>query len=368
MEFVVPTLFGLEALTAKELRFMGYENVTVTDGRVLFSGEPSAAARANIRLRTGERVLFKVGSFHAETFDDLFEGTKALPWRDFLPKDAQFPVKGGSVRSKLFSVSDCQAIIKKAIVESMKKEYKIDWFQETGDLYQVQFAIMKDEVTIMLDLSGTGLRKRGYRPASNDAPLRETIAAGLVMLSGWRASEVLADPFCGSGTIPIEAAMWARHIAPGLSRSFAGEKHAYLPKEIWEEEKERAKADIRDVDFVIFASDLDKNCVSLTDKNSTLAGVRENIRITKRDATEFFSKTPGGCLICNPPYGERMGDKKEAEELYRGMGKAFLQLPEWRINVITAHEGFERFFGKKSDKKRKLYNGMLKCYLYQYRT
>ena len=366
-EIVVPTLLGVEAITAREIRGLGYETTDVSDGRITFKGDFSAVARANIWVRSGDRVLIKVGEFKAVTFDELFEKSKNLPWSEWLPKDAKFPIKGFSFKSALFSTSDCQSIIKKSIVASMQKSYNMNWFPETGDLYQLQFSIMRDIVTIMIDTTGQGLHKRGYRPQANEAPIKETLAASMVSLSGWRPDKPFADPFCGSGTFPIEAALIARNIAPGLHRSFAAQKISAIPKEVWTKAKEEANSVIKkDISLDITASDIDENAIYLTKLNSKYAGVDKDIKAFKRPLSEFKSDSEKGTLMCNPPYGERLGDIEEAEKLYKELGEIYKNLNNWALFAITSNESFETLFGKKADKKRKLYNGMIKCNFYQY--
>ena len=367
LEIVVPTLFGIEAITAREIRSLGYETTSVTDGRITFKGDPEAVCRANVNLRTGERVLVKIGEFKATTYEELFEKTKQLPWDRWITKHVAFPVKGFSIKSKLFSVSDCQAIIKKSIVESLKQKYKVDWFDENGAVYQVQFGIIRDTVTLMIDTSGNGLHKRGYRRQSNLAPLRETVAAALIMLSFWHENRIFADPFCGSGTIPIEAAMIGKNIAPGISRSFSGEKFSQIDKALWNRAREEAKdREFSGRQLEIYASDIDMDCAALTKQNAAIAGVGDDIRVKKADARDFKPMGEYGVMVCNPPYGERLGDIKEAENLYRDLGKVMKNCPTWSYYMLTSDENFERCFGKKADKKRKIYNGMMKCDYYQY--
>ena len=366
-EIVMPTLLGVEAITAREIRGLGYETTSVADGRITFKGDFSAVARANTWIRSGDRVLIKVGEFKALTFDELFEKSKELPWSEWLPKDAKFPIKGFSFKSALFSVSDCQSIIKKSIVASMEKSYNMTWFPETGDFYQLQFSIMRDIVTIMIDTTGQGLHKRGYRPQSNEAPIKETLAAAMVSLSFWRPDKQFADPFCGSGTFPIEAALIARNIAPGLHRRFSAEKISAIPKKVWETAREEANSVIKkDLKLDIIASDIDENAVNLTKLNSKYAGVDKDIRVMRRPLSEFKSESEKGTLMCNPPYGERLGDIKEAENLYKELGEIYKTLNNWALFAITSNENFETLFGKRADKKRKLYNGMIKCNFYQY--
>ena len=364
--FVVPCLFGLEGLAADELRRMDMKEVAAENGRVSFAGGEAALVRANLRLRTGERVLLEVGSFEAKSFDALFEQTKALPWERWIPRDAAFPVTGHSLNSALFSVPDCQKIIKKAVVERLKSRYQIAWFDESAEAVQIRFSIMKDQVSLCLDTSGEGLHKRGYRPAHNAAPLRETLAAAMVNLSRYRGRDDFCDPFCGSGTIPIEAALIARNIAPGINRHFAAMDWRTLDKELWQEEKELARSLEYHGDYRIFASDLDPKAVAMAKANAERAGVAELIRFETADARSFSRETERGVLVTNPPYGERIGEKEEAEELYRAFGSAYRASANWQLYLLSSHTEFERCFGKEADKKRKLYNGMIKCDLFMY--
>lgn len=365
-EIVVPTLFGLESFTAKEIRWLGYETTAVEDGRVTFLGDYEAVYRANLWLRTGERVLIKAAEFKALSFEELFGGTKAVDWSRFLQKDSAFPVKGHSVKSQLASVRDCQAIIKKAMADKMSMEYGIDWLPEDGTEYQIQFSIMKDRVTLMIDTSGEPLHKRGYRQNSNTAPLRETIAAAMVMMSYWKFEYPLLDPFCGSGTIPIEGAMFKRNIAPGLGRRFAADDFFQISSIIKDKVAEEAKSKIKDVPLEIYASDADRECVELTISNAEKAGVGQYITADCKKAEDIFMDQSYGTIICNPPYGERMGEKRECEKLYKNIGKTFRNLDKWSYYILAAHEEFERLFGQKANKRRKIYNGMIKCNVYQY--
>ncbi len=365
-EIIIPCIFGLEAFVAKEVRRLGYETSLVEDGRVTFMGDRNAVCRANLWIRCGERILIKIGEFTAFSFEELFEKTKALDWTRWLPENAAFPVKGFCLKSTLASMRDCQAIIKKAVVSSLSEKYGIEWFNEDGPQYQIQFSVMKDRVTLMIDTSGDGLHKRGYRQHSNAAPLKETIASAMLMLSYWRFEYPLADPFCGSGTIPIEAAMFKRNIAPGLQRSFAAEGFDQISDKMWAEAREEALSLKRNTPLEIFASDLDPACAELTAKNAEIAGVADCIHTSVADATKFCSDIAYGSIICNPPYGERLSDALECEKLYAGMGKAFLKLPDWSCYILASDEHFEEHFGKKADKRRKIYNGMIKCNIYQY--
>lgn len=365
-EIVVPVLFGLESFTAKEIRRLGYDTVSVEDGRVTFLGGYKDAYRANLWLRTGERVLIKAAEFEAVTFEELFEKTKAVDWKRFLNNDSAFPVKGHSVKSQLASVRDCQAIIKKAIATKMSQSCGVQWLSEDGAQYQIQFSILKDRVTLMIDTSGEPLHKRGYRQFSNAAPLRETIAAAMVMMSYWKFEYPLLDPFCGSGTIPIEGALFKRNIAPGLGREFAMNGFCQMTQSIMTETAEEAQSLVKDVPLEIYASDIDPSCVELTRSNAKKAGVDEFINADCQRAENVFIDKPYGTIICNPPYGERMGEKKECERLYSSIGKTFERLDKWNYYILTSNENFEKLFGKRASKKRKIYNGMIKCNIYQY--
>ncbi len=362
----VPCLLGLEGPIADELRRLDMDGVSAENGRVYFSGNEAALVRANIALRIGERVLIELGRFEALSFDQLFEGARALPWESLIPADGAFPVKGYSLNSKLFSISDCQKIIKKAIVERLKSVYGLEWFPETGGLYQVQFSIMKDRVSLCIDTSGDGLHKRGYRPAHNAAPLKETMAAAMVSLSRYRGRDDFCDPFCGSGTIPIEAALIAKNRAPGLYRRFAAMSWKNLDAKLWEQERERAKSLEYNGNYNIVGSDIDGHALELARENARRAGVLDIIRFEKADARNFHRKTERGVIVTNPPYGQRIMEQKEAEELYRGFGRAYAQSSNWQLYLLSSHTEFERCFGRQADKKRKLYNGMIKCDLFMY--
>ncbi len=364
--FCVPCLFGLEGLVADELRRMDLTQVAAENGRVYFSGGDEALARANLRLRTGERVLLELGRFDAVTFDELFERTRALPWERWIPKDAAFPVAGHSLNSKLFSVSDCQKIIKKAVVERLKSRYHLNWFAETGETVQIRFSIMKDQVSLCLDTSGEGLHKRGYRPAHNAAPLRETLAAAMVNLSRYRGRDDFVDPFCGSGTIPIEAALIAKNAAPGKNRRFAAMDWRTLDKRIWQAEREAAAAKEFHGDYRILGTDIDPKAIAIAKENAARAGVAELVRFEVADARRFSRETERGVLVTNPPYGERIGEKEEAEALYRAFGEAYRNTENWQLYLLSSHTEFERCFGREADKKRKLYNGMIKCDLFMF--
>jgi putative N6-adenine-specific DNA methylase len=326
----------------------------------------SALARANIGLRTGERVLIVLADFEAKTFEQLFQGVYRLPLEDYIPKNGAFPVKGHSIKSQLFSIPDCQAIIKKAIVRSMSEVYGISYFPEEGVKYQVEFFILNDEATLMIDTSGEPLHKRGYRREANAAPIRETLAAAIVATSRPREDVLMWDPMCGSGTLAIEAAMQMRNIAPGMRRNFAAEKFPYIPHVLWRNAKEEALEGITDSKFEVFASDIDEECVKLTKDNAYRAGVLNSIKVFKQDARRISAPGRRGTIVTNPPYGERIGTIEEVERLYRDIGVHFRSLAPWQVYVITSHDGFERLYGRRADKVKKLYNGMLPCYLYQF--
>ncbi len=367
LQLVATCLFGLEKLLGDEIEELGYEKISTIDGRVTFIGDEEAIALSNICLRFAERIYIKLGSFHAESFDELFEGTRKLPWPSFIGRDDAFPVKGHSIKSALFSIPDCQAIVKKAVVRSLSEEYGILHFDETGVKYQIEFFILNNEAALMIDTSGTALHKRGYRKEHNAAPIRETLAAAIAKLSRPRENVLLWDPMCGSGTIAIEAAMIMKNIAPGLNRDFAAEAFPFISKKIWISAREEAREGvIENTDFRAYASDIDENAVRLAEKNARLAGVSDVIKTFKSDFSEIGEAGRRGTIVTNPPYGERMGSLKEVEKLYTDMGVKFRSLAPWQVYVITSHPSFERFYGKKADKVRKLYNGMLPCYLYQF--
>lgn len=365
-EFVVPCLFGLEGPAADELRRMGLENVRAENGRVRFSGDGLACAKANLRLRTGERVLLLLGSFPAADFDQLFEGVKALPLADYIPRDGQFPVKGYCLNSALSSVPACQRSIKKAAAIALGRAYGVQQLPETGDMYQIQFSIIKDRAEVYLDTTGAPLFKRGYRPGHVAAPLRETLAAGLVGFARYRGRDAFYDPFCGSGTIPIEAALIARNRAPGLHRSFAAQSWAFAPARVWKDAAEEAKSLEYHGEYHIFASDADPRAVALSRENARRAGVEGDITFSVADARAIVAPAEKGVIVCNPPYGERMLERDEARTLYRAFGAASAKLEGWKRFIICSDADFEQFFGRPADRKRKLYNGMLQCNLYMY--
>lgn len=367
INLIAPCLFGVESVAADEFRRMGFEDIVTENGRVKLSGNGNMLARANICSRFAERILINVGEFSALSFTELFDGVKALPWENFIGRDDAFPVNGWSINSKLFSIPDCQSIIKKAIVERLKLKYRISVFPETGPEYKIRFSIMKDNVTMMIDTSGEGLHKRGYRRNSNDAPLKETLAASMCDLARIYPDTKLFDPFCGSGTILIEAALMAKNIAPGLRRFFAAERFGFLEDKIWQEERTRAQDLIRPtVDFEAQGFDIDPEAIELTLANAKNAGVERYVKASVADIKNFTPPKERSLTITNPPYGERLLDVKAAEELYTVMGQRFIQGDGQKYYVISPHDMFEDFFGKKADKRRKLYNGMIKCQLFMY--
>ncbi len=368
-ELIAPCHFGLEAVLKKEIIDLGYDITEVADGRVSFAGDPDAVCRANIGLRTAERILIKVGSFKAETFEELFQGTRNLNWEDYIPRDGRFWVKkASSVKSKLFSPSDIQSIMKKAMVERMKQSYHTDWFEENGDDFPVRCFIMKDVVTVALDTTGDSLHKRGYRKLESKAPIAENLAAALIMLTPWRDDRILIDPFCGSGTIPIEAAMMAANIAPGMNRNFTAEswKHIITPQN-WADVREEARDEIlTDIETDIQGYDLDPEMIEIARINAKKAGVEHMIHFQARDIAQLSHRKKYGFIITNPPYGERIGEDNELPALYRTIGERYKALDSWSMYIITGYEAAEKAIGKKADKNRKIYNGMLKTYFYQY--
>ena len=367
LELAVPTLFGLEGLAADELRRLGLEDVRADNGRVYCAASPADIPRLNLNLRTGERVLLLLGQFPARDFDALFEGVRALPWEEFIPRDGAFPVKGHCLSSALHAVPACQSIVKKAVAARLGEKYGLERLPETGALYQVQFSILRDAAALMLDTTGPGLYKRGYRAVGVAAPLRETLAAAMVLLSRYRGRDPFCDPFCGSGTIPIEAALIAKNRAPGLDRSFSAQRWSWLPARAWMEAAEEAMDKEYQGTYDIWGGDIDPQAVALARSNAEKAGVEDLVRFQVADARRFARSEPYGRIVTNPPYGERMLEKKEAEGLYRDFGAAFRALPAgWSLALLSSHTEFERTFGAPAQKKRKLYNGMLKCDLFLY--
>lgn len=368
-ELVAPCHFGLEAVTKREIYDLGYEVTRVEDGRVTFEGDAEAICRGNVFLRTTERVLLLVGRFHAETFDEFFEGIKALPWEEYIPKDGKFWVtKASSIKSKLFSSSDLQSLAKKAMVERLKREYSVEWFAEEGAPYPVRIFLLKDEVMVTLDTSGESLHKRGYRLMTSKAPLTETLAAALIMLTPWKKDRILVDPFCGSGTFPIEAAMIAANIAPGMNREFTAEKWTnFIPRQLWYDTiKEAQEMMDTDISVDIQGYDIDSEVVKAARENAARAGVGHLIHFQQREVANLHHPKKYGFIITNPPYGERLEDKKDLPQLYTQIGEAYKGLDCWSLYMITSYEDAERYIGRKADKNRKIYNGMIKTYFYQF--
>ena len=367
IELIATTTFGLEAVAKRELMNLGYKDLTVENGKVNFKGTEEDIPKANLWLRTADRVLVKLGEFKALTFDELFEKTKALPWDEWLPEDANFIVEGKSISSKLFSISDCQRIAEKAIVEKLKTKYDTDWFEKTGAKFTVEVALLKDVATLTIDTSGPGLHKRGYRERQGTAPIKETLAAAMVLLSFWNKDRVLFDPFCGSGTIPIEAAMIGRNMAPGLDRNFASEEWPRVKKEYWAKaRKEAFEAIDYETRLDILGCDIDKRSILIARDNAANLGFEDDIAFFIKDFREAELNNEYGVVITNPPYGERIGEMEEVKELYKDLGLMFKDLDTWSTYVITSDEKFETHYGKPADKKRKLYNGKIKVDYYQY--
>ena len=367
MTFCVPCLFGLEGLVGTELRKLNMENVQVENGRVLFAGGWDAMVRANLNLRMGERVLLRLGRFAATSFEALFQGVRALPLEDLIPKTGRFPVKGHCLNSKLHSVPDCQAIIKKAAVDRLGSHYGLSWLPESDETYQLQFSIMKDVAELFLDTSGAGLHKRGYRAVGNDAPLRETLAAAMVELAHYRGRDFFWDPFCGSGTIVIEAALLAKNRAPGLNRRFSAEQWGCVPKELWQQARSEAISREFSGEYRILGSDNDPKSLAIARSNAKKAGVADLIRFEPWDATTAPLPCDCGVIVCNPPYGERLLEQRSAQRLYQAFGRHLRSADGWEKFIISSEPEFEYYFGQKASKKRKLYNGMIRCDLFQYK-
>ena len=368
-ELVVPCHFGMEAVTKREIYDLGYEITRVEDGRITFEGDAEAICRANVFLRTAERVLLLVGRFKATTFEELFQGIKALPWEEYIPQDGKFWVKkASSIKSKLFSPSDIQSIAKKAMVERLKGVYKTNWFNEDGAAYPIRIFLLKDEVMVALDTSGDSLHKRGYRLQTSKAPITETLAASLIMLTPWRKDRILVDPFCGSGTFPIEAAMIAANIAPGMNREFTAEAWTnIIPKQLWYDAVEEAQDMVdKDIQVDIQGYDLDGEVVKAARENAKRAGVDHLIHFQQREVAKMSHPKKYGFIITNPPYGERLEDKEDLPELYTTIGEVYKSLDAWSMYMITSYADAERYVGRKADKNRKIYNGMIKTYFYQF--
>lgn len=363
---IATTTFGLEAVLSSELEMLGYEDLTVENGKVTFNGDETDVAICNIWLRTADRVLLEMAQFEAKDFEELFQGTLAVNWADYIPENGVMHVTGKSVKSVLHSVPDCQSIVKKAVVEKMKKTYHVDRFSENGPMYKIEVGILKDLVTLTMDTSGPGLHKRGYRALAGEAPIKETLAAALVYLSDWDTTKILADPFCGSGTIAIEAALIGKNIAPGLKRTFVSEQWPIMNAGVWKQVREGAVKTINKKEFKILASDIDSSVLKTARENALKAGVEDLINFQTLSIERFSSSKKNGCIICNPPYGERIGEKDKLEKLYQTFGKVYRNLNDWSCFVITSIDGFQANFGAKADKNRKLYNGRIMCYYYQY--
>lgn len=368
-ELIAPCHFGMEAVLKKEIIDLGYDVTEVSDGRITFYGDEEALVRANVFLRTAERILIKIGRFHAETYEELFQGTRALPWEDYIPKNGKFWVaKAGSVKSKLFSPSDIQSIMKKAMVERLKEKYHIEWFKEDGESFPIRVFLMKDEVTVGLDTTGESLHKRGYRKLTSKAPIAENLAASLIMLTPWRGDRVLVDPFCGSGTFPIEAAMMAANIAPGMNRSFTAESWGHIvEKQNWYDAVDEAR-EMMDlsVETDIQGFDIDDSMVTIARQNAKMAGVDKLIHFQRRSVADLSHPKKYGFIITNPPYGERLEEKAALPALYKTIGERYRNLDSWSMYLITAYDQAEEYIGRKADKNRKIYNGMMKTYYYQF--
>ncbi len=366
---IAPCIFGIEGVLSDELKRLGFSDVNAENGRVMFKGDANTIASANINSRFAERIVIELGSFNATSFTELFDNVKKLPLEEFIGKDDAFPVKGWSINSQLHSIPDCQSIIKKAAVERLKTVYKTSWFEETGPVHQLQFSIMKDRVTLMLDTSGQGLHKRGYRANSNAAPIKETLAAAMCDIARIYPDTTLYDPFCGSGTLVIEAALMAKKQAPGLRRSFAAERFGFIDENVWREERGKALDKIlpaSEISFKANAFDIDPAAVRLTLENAKKAGVDNLVDVKVADVKDFKMSEGRALVITNPPYGERLLDIRAAEQLYKTMGEVFVKEPGKKYYVISPHDEFEKYFGRTPDKKRKLYNGMIKCNLNMY--
>ncbi|MBU9721423.1 MULTISPECIES: THUMP domain-containing class I SAM-dependent RNA methyltransferase [Bacillaceae] len=364
---IATAAMGLESIVADEVKALGYQNVKVENGKVIFEADPSGISRANLWLRSADRIKLVVGQFEAYSFEELFEKTKALPWSDYISVDAEFPVIGRSVKSKLFSISDSQAIVKKAVVESLKQTHRVSWFEEKGALMRIEVALLKDVATLTIDTSGTGLHKRGYRYLHNEAPLKETLAAAMIKLTNWHPDRPFVDPFCGSGTLPIEAAMIGQNIAPGINREFAFEAWEWYQQE-WHDRALEEAEDLAKYDqpLHIFGSDIDHKMIELANNNAMEAGFPDQIKFKQMQVKDFTTKDEFGVIVGNPPYGERMNEKSYVENLYREMGRTFRPLETWSAYFITSNEYFEKLYGAKATKKRKLYNGNLRTDFYQF--
>lgn len=364
---IATTAMGLEAVAARELKDLGYNDLKVENGKIIFTGDPIDLCRSNLWLRTVDRIRLRVGYFKAVTFDSLFEQTKALPWANLLPEQAQFPVTGKSHKSVLHSVPDCQAIVKKAIVESLKQHYHKEWFQEDGPMYKIQVALDKDQVTLSIDTSGDGLHRRGYRRLHNEAPLKETLASAMILLSRWTPDQPFVDPFCGSGTLPIEAAMIGQNIAPGFNRSFVSESWPIIDPTCWTRARDEVESKANyDQPLMIMGSDIDHNMIELSEHNAQEAGFSGLITFKQMQVADFTTQSKYGCMIGNPPYGERMGSEQQIREICRSLGRLYKTNKTWSFYFISSYAQFESDFGRPASKKRKLYNGRIRTDFYQY--
>jgi len=366
MKYVATCLFGLERFVGEQIDELGYKRIETLDGRVIFEGDESAIARCNINFRYAERLFILIGEFRASTFTELFDGVKALPWEDYIGERDAFPVKGHSIKSALFSIPDCQKIVKKAIVERLKTKYNVSYFVESRTKYQIEFFILNDKAYIMIDTTGEGLYKRGYRLKANEPPIRETLAAAMCNIARLRNDVLLWDPMCGSGTIAIEGSLMLSNTAPGIRRSFAAEAYDFVPKQLWQDARGEAISNIKKEPFEVYGSDIDPHALEIAAENAKRAGVSNRIKFFKMDVSDIQTYGKRGTIVTNPPYGERLSDIATAEKLYKQMGVAFSALDRWQIYVITSHEKFESFYGRRADKVRKLYNGMIKCNYYQF--
>lgn len=364
LKYAATCLFGLEKFVGETVDMLGYKRLETIEGRVYFEGDVSAVARCNINFRCAEKLFIILDEFEADTFDMLFEGVKNIPWERYIRKNDAFPVKGHTIKSKLHSIPDCQRIVKKAIVERLYREHHTKTLPETGVKVQIEFFILRDKAAIMIDTSGAGLYKRGYRRGTNDAPIRETLAAALALIARPRHDVLFWDPLCGSGTVAIEAAMILKNVAPGKNRAFLAQEYPFIPHDIWDKARREAEENECDTPFEVWGSDIDADVIESARENAKNAGVEINFFVA--DVRDIETHGKRGTVVCNPPYGERLMDINEAEKLYREMGKAFQRLENWQIYIITSDEYFEKHFGRTADKKRKLYNGMLKCNYYQY--
>lgn len=363
-KYAATCLFGLEKFVGETVDSLGYKRLETIEGRVYFEGDITAVARCNVNFRCAEKLFIILDEFDALTFDALFEGVKSIPWESYIGKSDAFPVKGHCIKSKLHSIPDCQKIVKKAIVDRLLKAHKVKALPESGTRIQIEFFILRDKAAIMIDTSGAGLYKRGYRKGTNDAPIRETLAAALALIARPRHDLLIWDPLCGSGTIAIETAMILQNVAPGKNRAFLGEEYTFIPSHIWDDARREARENETDTPYEVWGSDIDSEVIKLAQENAKAAGVKVNF--FQMDVADIETHGKRGTLICNPPYGERLMDINEAEKLYRVMGKAFKRLENWQTYIITSDEYFEKHFGREADKKRKLYNGMLKCNYYMY--